>query len=53
MFAEVGPRSKAGKTSAENIGNASGTLRLRYKGPATVEELVRYVHLVLILLGNL
>nr|XP_023417029.1 PDZ domain-containing protein GIPC2 [Cavia porcellus] len=36
---EVGPRSKAGKTSAENIGNASGTLRLRYKGPATVEEL--------------
>ncbi|XP_021111140.1 PDZ domain-containing protein GIPC2 isoform X2 [Heterocephalus glaber] len=36
---EIGPRSKAGKTSAENIGTAKGTLRLRSKGPATVEEM--------------
>ncbi|XP_033614098.1 PDZ domain-containing protein GIPC2 isoform X2 [Fukomys damarensis] len=36
---EIGPRSKAGKTSAENIGTARGTLRLRSQGPATVEEM--------------
>ncbi|KAM6167752.1 PDZ domain-containing protein GIPC2 [Erethizon dorsatum] len=36
---EIGPRSKAGRMSAENIGTARGTLRLRSKGPATVEEM--------------
>ncbi|XP_023559058.1 PDZ domain-containing protein GIPC2 isoform X2 [Octodon degus] len=36
---EIGPRSKSGKTSVENIGTARGTLRLRSNGPATVEEL--------------
>ncbi|XP_055470357.1 PDZ domain-containing protein GIPC2 isoform X1 [Psammomys obesus] len=36
---EIGPRSKAGKTSTEKIGTARGTLRLRSKGPATIEEL--------------
>ncbi|XP_069863472.1 PDZ domain-containing protein GIPC2 [Dipodomys merriami] len=36
---EIGPRSKAGKSSAEKIGTARGTLRLRSGGPATVEEL--------------
>lgn len=36
---EIGPRTKAGKTSTEKIGTARGTLRLRSKGPATVEEL--------------
>ncbi|XP_038958736.1 PDZ domain-containing protein GIPC2 isoform X1 [Rattus norvegicus] len=36
---EIGPRSKAGKTSTEKIGTSRGTLRLRSKGPATVEDL--------------
>ncbi|XP_038167669.1 PDZ domain-containing protein GIPC2 isoform X1 [Arvicola amphibius] len=36
---EIGPRTKAGKASTEKIGTARGTLRLRSKGPATVEEL--------------
>ncbi|KAH0513110.1 PDZ domain-containing protein GIPC2 [Microtus ochrogaster] len=36
---EIGPRTKAGKSSIEKIGTARGTLRLRSKGPATVEEL--------------
>nr|XP_044994385.1 PDZ domain-containing protein GIPC2 isoform X2 [Jaculus jaculus] len=35
---EIGPRSKAGKSSTEKIGTSRGTLRLRAKGPATVEE---------------
>ncbi|XP_012516487.1 PREDICTED: PDZ domain-containing protein GIPC2 [Propithecus coquereli] len=35
---EIGPRSKAGKSSAEKIGSGRETLRLRPKGPATVEE---------------
>ncbi|XP_036046613.1 PDZ domain-containing protein GIPC2 [Onychomys torridus] len=36
---EIGPRSKTGKTSTEKIGTSRGTLRLRSKGPAMVEEL--------------
>ncbi|XP_008846855.1 PDZ domain-containing protein GIPC2 [Nannospalax galili] len=36
---EIGPRSKAGKTATEKIGTSRGTLRLRSKGPATVEEM--------------
>ncbi|XP_025273677.3 LOW QUALITY PROTEIN: PDZ domain-containing protein GIPC2 [Canis lupus dingo] len=36
---EIGPRSKPGKSSAEKIGTERGTLRLRSKGPATVEEM--------------
>ncbi|XP_070448909.1 PDZ domain-containing protein GIPC2 isoform X1 [Equus przewalskii] len=35
---EIEPRSKGGKSSVEKIGTAKGTLRLRSKGPATVEE---------------
>ncbi|XP_037682767.1 PDZ domain-containing protein GIPC2 isoform X2 [Choloepus didactylus] len=35
---EIEPRSKAGKSSAGKIGTGRGTLRLRSKGPATVEE---------------
>ncbi|KAM9244387.1 PDZ domain-containing protein GIPC2 [Dugong dugon] len=35
---EIEPRSKAGKSSAEKAGTGRGTLRLRSKGPATVEE---------------
>ncbi|XP_003921437.1 PDZ domain-containing protein GIPC2 isoform X1 [Saimiri boliviensis] len=35
---EIQPRSKAGKSSEENIGCGRGTLRLRSKGPATLEE---------------
>ncbi|XP_012298236.2 PDZ domain-containing protein GIPC2 isoform X1 [Aotus nancymaae] len=35
---EIGPRSKAGKSSEEKIGCGRGTLRLRSKGPATLEE---------------
>ncbi|XP_004431585.1 PREDICTED: PDZ domain-containing protein GIPC2 [Ceratotherium simum simum] len=35
---EIEPRSKAGKSSVGKIGTAKGTLRLRSKGPATVEE---------------
>ncbi|XP_035316717.1 PDZ domain-containing protein GIPC2 isoform X1 [Cricetulus griseus] len=38
-FGKLRPRSKAGKTSADKIGTCRGTLRLRSKGPATVEEL--------------
>lgn len=53
VFTEIGPRSKAGKTSTEKIGTSRGTLRLRSKGPATVEELVCYVHLIPILVGNI
>uniref|UniRef100_A0A0D9S6X5 GIPC PDZ domain containing family member 2 n=1 Tax=Chlorocebus sabaeus TaxID=60711 RepID=A0A0D9S6X5_CHLSB len=36
---EIKPRSKAGKSSAEKIGSGRATLRLRSKGPATVEEM--------------
>ncbi|XP_073935789.1 PDZ domain-containing protein GIPC2 isoform X2 [Castor canadensis] len=36
---EIGPRSKAGKSSAEKIGTARGTLRLRSGGLATVEKM--------------
>ncbi|KAM6218389.1 PDZ domain-containing protein GIPC2 [Rhynchocyon petersi] len=36
---EVQPRTKAGKSSAGQIGAGRGTLRLRSKGPATVEEM--------------
>lgn len=33
------PRSKGAKPSSDNkIGNGKGTLRLRSKGPATVED---------------
>ncbi|XP_055979746.1 PDZ domain-containing protein GIPC2 [Sorex fumeus] len=35
---EIGPRSKTVKASAEIIGTGRGTLRLRSKGPATLEE---------------
>ncbi|KAL0604029.1 PDZ domain-containing protein GIPC2 [Plecturocebus cupreus] len=35
---KIGPRSKAGKSSEEKIGCGRGTLRLRSKGPATLEE---------------
>uniref|UniRef100_A0A8D1XBY9 PDZ domain-containing protein n=1 Tax=Sus scrofa TaxID=9823 RepID=A0A8D1XBY9_PIG len=35
---EIEPRSKAGKSSTEKIGTGRETLRLRSKGPATVEE---------------
>ncbi|XP_058159289.1 PDZ domain-containing protein GIPC2 [Dasypus novemcinctus] len=35
---EIEPRSKTGKSSAEKIGTGRGTLRLRSKGPAIVEE---------------
>ncbi|XP_011937503.1 PREDICTED: PDZ domain-containing protein GIPC2 isoform X1 [Cercocebus atys] len=36
---EIEPRSKAGKSSGEKIGSGRATLRLRSKGPATVEEM--------------
>ncbi|XP_077882670.1 PDZ domain-containing protein GIPC2 isoform X3 [Ictidomys tridecemlineatus] len=36
---EIEPRSKAGKSSADKIGTARGTLRLRSRGPATMEEM--------------
>lgn len=52
MFIEIEPRSKAGKSSAGKISTGRETLRLRSKGPATVEEMVGYVYLTLILLGN-
>lgn len=35
------------------MGTGRGTLRLRSKGPATVEEEVCYVHFIPILLGNM
>ncbi|XP_003411170.1 PDZ domain-containing protein GIPC2 [Loxodonta africana] len=35
---EIEPRSKAGKSSAGKTDTGKGTLRLRSKGPATVEE---------------
>lgn len=35
---EIEPRSNAGKSSAGKMGTGRGTLRLRSKGPATVEE---------------
>ncbi|XP_040843154.1 PDZ domain-containing protein GIPC2 [Ochotona curzoniae] len=35
---EIGPRSKPGKSSVEKIDSGKETLRLRSKGPATVEE---------------
>ncbi|XP_017386603.1 PDZ domain-containing protein GIPC2 isoform X1 [Cebus imitator] len=35
---EIEPRSKAEKSSEEIIGRGRGTLRLRSKGPATLEE---------------
>uniref|UniRef100_G3UJF6 GIPC PDZ domain containing family member 2 n=1 Tax=Loxodonta africana TaxID=9785 RepID=G3UJF6_LOXAF len=37
-FEEIEPRSKAGKSSAGKTDTGKGTLRLRSKGPATVEE---------------
>lgn len=52
ISAEIEPRSKAGNTSTGKIGTGRETLRLRSKGPATVEEVVCYVRLVLILLGH-
>ncbi|XP_054422871.1 PDZ domain-containing protein GIPC2 isoform X1 [Pteronotus mesoamericanus] len=36
---EIEPRSKAGNSSKEKIGTGRETLRLRSKGPATVEEM--------------
>ncbi|XP_006888673.1 PREDICTED: PDZ domain-containing protein GIPC2 [Elephantulus edwardii] len=36
---EIEPRTKAGKSSEEKMGSGRGTLRLRSKGPATVEEM--------------
>ncbi|XP_008066007.2 PDZ domain-containing protein GIPC2 [Carlito syrichta] len=36
---EIEPRPKTGRSSAGKIGSERGTLRLRSKGPATVEEL--------------
>lgn len=36
---EIGPRSKAGKSSVDKIESGKETLRLRSKGPATVEEM--------------
>lgn len=53
MFIEIEPRSNAGKSSAGKMGTGRGTLRLRSKGPATVEEEVCYVHFIPILLGNM
>lgn len=35
---EIEPRSNAGKSSAGKMGTGRGTLRLRSKGPATMEE---------------
>lgn len=52
MFIDMEPRSKAGKSSTGRIGTGRETLRLRSKGPATVEEVVCYVHLIPICLGN-
>lgn len=49
---EIEPRSKAGNISTGKIGTGRETLRLRSKGPATVEEVVGYAHLVTILLGH-
>lgn len=51
MFIEVEPRSKAGKSS-EKIGTGRETLRLRSKGSASMEDMVGYVYLIPILLGN-
>uniref|UniRef100_A0A4X2KRK7 GIPC PDZ domain containing family member 2 n=1 Tax=Vombatus ursinus TaxID=29139 RepID=A0A4X2KRK7_VOMUR len=36
---EIQPRSGTGRTTVGNIASGKGTLRLRSKGPATVEEL--------------
>ena len=52
MFVEVEPRAKSGKSSAEKISTGRETLRLRSKGPATMEDMVGYVYLIPILLGN-
>lgn len=52
MFIEVEPRSNAGKSSTEKICTGRETLRLRAKGPATMEDMVGYVYLIPILLGN-
>lgn len=38
------PRSKGAKPSDNKIGTGKGTLRLRSKGPATVEEEVRILY---------
>ena len=40
IFIDMEPRSKAGKSSTGKIGTGRETLRLRSKGPATVEEVV-------------
>lgn len=50
---EIEPRSKAGNSSRGKIGTGRETLRLRSKGPATVEEVVCDVHLVPVLLGHI
>lgn len=41
MIEMLEPRSKGAKASENKIGTGKGTLRLRSKGPATVEEEVR------------
>lgn len=46
IFIEIEPRSKAGNSSEGRIGTRRETLRLRPKGPATVEEVVCCVQLV-------
>ncbi|XP_022352761.1 PDZ domain-containing protein GIPC2 isoform X2 [Enhydra lutris kenyoni] len=38
-FGKLGPRSKAEKSSAEKIGTGRKTLRLRSKGPASMEDM--------------
>lgn len=52
IFIEIEPRSKAGSSSAGRIGAGRETLRLRPKGPATVEEMVCCVQLVSVLFGH-
>lgn len=52
MFIEINPRSKAENSSTGKIGTGRETLRLRSKGPATMEEVVCDGHLVPILLEH-
>lgn len=52
IFIEIEPRSKAGNSSAGRSGTGRETLRLRPKGPATVEEVVCCVQLVSVLHGH-
>lgn len=43
MFSEmIEPRSRGGKTTDGKISTGRETLRLRSKGPATVEEMVSH-----------